>query len=143
MKYHYKIHKEGKGFWAECVEADGWVTQGANMAELQKNMREALNAVLDEPPESNWIPPMPDPSLKGRNIVEVPVEPRIALATMIRKERLEHKFSQRMAAEKMGFKNVIQYQRLESGKTMNPELGTLIKLKRVFPGLSVDAALTA
>ena len=90
MKYHYKIHKEGKGFWAECIESDGWVTQGASMIELEKNMREALNAVLDEPPESNWIPPMPDPTLKGRNIVEVPVEPRIALSTMIRKERLEH-----------------------------------------------------
>ena len=141
MKYHYKIHKEGKGFWAECIESDGWVTQGASMIELEKNMREALNAVLDEPPESNWIPPMPDPTLKGRNIVEVPVEPRIALSTMIRKERLEHKLSQRMAAEKMGFKNVIQYQRLESGRKMNPELETLIKLKRVFPGLSVDAAL--
>lgn len=141
MKYHYRIHKEGKGFWAECIEADGWVTQGRTHDELEKNMYEALNAVLDEPPESNWLPPLPDAGLKGRNIVEVPVDPRIALATSIRRERLENRLSQRAAAGMMGFKNVIQYQRLESGKTLNPELTTLIKLKRLFPGLSVDAAL--
>jgi antitoxin HicB len=141
MKYHYRIHKEGKGYWAECIEADGWVTQANTLAELEKNMHEALNAVLDEPPESNWLPPEPDPRLKGRNIAEVAVEPGIALATLIRKERLEHRLTQRVAAGKLGFKNVIQYQRLESGKTLNPELTTLIKLKRLFPRLSVDAAL--
>jgi antitoxin HicB len=141
MKYHYRIHKTKIGFWAECIEADGWVTQAKSRSELEKNMFEALNAVLDEPLESNWMPPLPNPSLKGRNIVEVPVEPHIALAMLVRQHRLKNKLTQKQAAAKLGMKHVYQYQKLESGKTANPELGTLVKLKGLFPNLSVDAAL--
>lgn len=143
MKYHFRIHKEKDGYWAESVEEGlNANTQADTMEELHKNMKEVLELCLEEPEESTFIPPLPDPSIKGRNIVEVPVDPRIALAAMVRRERLELKLSQRKAAEKLGFKNVIQYQRLESGKNLNPELETLIKLKRIFPGLSVDAVLT-
>jgi hypothetical protein len=38
-------------------------------------------------------------------------------------------------------KHLYQYQKLESSKTSNPELGTLVKLKKLFPDLSVDLAL--
>ena len=41
----------------------------------------------------------------------------------------------------MGIRYVSQYQKLESGKTANAELGTLAKLKKVFPAFSVDAVL--
>ncbi len=143
MKYHFRIHKEKDGYWAESVEEGlNANTQADTLEELHKNMKEVLELCLEEPEESTYIPPLPDPSIKGRNIVEVAVDPKIALAAMVRRERLEHKLSQRKAAEKLGFKNVIQYQRLESGKNLNPELETLIKLKRIFPGLSVDAILT-
>lgn len=140
MKYHFKIHKEGRGFWAQCVEGD-WATQGDTREGLAFNMREALDGVLDEPEDSTWIPPMPDPTIKGRNIVEVEVDPQIALAMMLRVNRLKRGMTQRQAAEKLGIRHVSQYQRLESGKTANPELGTLVKLKRLFPELSVDAVL--
>lgn len=143
MKYHFRIHKEKDGYWAESVEEGlNANTQADTLEELHKNMKEVLELCLEEPEESTFIPPLPDPSIKGRNIVEVPVDPKIALAAMVRRERLEQKLSQRKAAEKLGFKNVIQYQRLESGKNLNPELDTLIKLKRVFPGLSMDGVLT-
>lgn len=143
MKYHFRIHKEKDGYWAESVEKGlNANTQADTLEELHKNMKEVLELCLEEPEESTYIPPLPDPSIKGKNIVAVPVDPKIALAAMVRRERLEHKLSQRKAAEKLGFKNVIQYQRLESGKNLNPELETLIKLKRIFPGLSVDAVLT-
>lgn len=143
MKYHFRIHKEKDGYWAESVEEGlNANTQADTLEELHKNMKEVLELCLEEPEESTYIPPLPDPSIKGKNIVEVPVDPKIALAAMVRRERLEHKLSQRKAAEKLGFKNVIQYQRLESGKNLNPELETLIKLKRIFPGLSVDDVLT-
>lgn len=142
MKYHFRIHKEKKGYWAESVEAGlNANTQADTLDKLYKNMKKVLELCLEEPEGSHYIPPLPDPTIKGKNIVEVPVDPKIALAAMVRRERLEQKLSQRKAAEKMGFKNVIQYQRLESGKTTNPELETLIKLKRIFPGLSVDSAL--
>lgn len=143
MKYHFRIHKEKDGYWAESVEEGlNANTQADTLEELHKNMKEVLELCLEEPEASTYIPPLPDPSIKGKNIVEVPVDPKIALAAMVRRERLEHKLSQRKVAEKLGFKNVIQYQRLESGKNLNPELETLIKLKRIFPGLSVDAVLT-
>jgi len=42
MYYHFKIHKEPDGYWAECIELEGCVTQGDSLDELQKNMEEAL-----------------------------------------------------------------------------------------------------
>jgi antitoxin HicB len=141
MKYHFRIHKEGEGFWAKCEEADGWVTQADDRNELMHNMREVLDLILDEPEDSKWIPPMPDPSIKGRNIVEVEVDPRTAMAMLIRVNRLKNGLTQREAATRLGMKHLYQYQKLESSKTSNPELGTLVKLKKLFPDLSVDLAL--
>lgn len=141
MKYHFKVHKEGKGYWAECLESGGWLTQADTREELDYNMQEALNAVLDEPSDSDWIPPLPNPKLKGRNVVEVLVDPMIAMATTIRLHRLKGKLTQKQAAEKLGMKHVYQYQKLESGKTANPELRTLARLKALFPSLSIDAVL--
>jgi antitoxin HicB len=141
VRYHFKVHKEGAGYWAQCIEYDGCLTQGDGRDELDHNMQEALDLILDDPPESTWIPPMPDPSIKGRNIVEVEVDPRIALAMLIRVNRLKQGLTQREAATRLGMKHVYQYQKLESSKTSNPELGTLVKLKRLFPDFSVDLAL--
>lgn len=141
MKYHFKIHKTKSGFWAECIEADGWATQAETREGLEANMREVLEGVLSEPSDSKWIPPLPDPTIKGRNIVEVSVDPKVALATLVRISRLNRGLSQRQAAERMGFRHVIQYQRLEQARTLNPELDTLLKLKRLFPEFSLDEAL--
>ena len=27
MKYHFKVHKGGKGYWAECIELVGCITE--------------------------------------------------------------------------------------------------------------------
>ena len=48
MNYHFKIHKEKKGFWAECLEIPGCLTQGDNINQLQANMHEALSLMLDD-----------------------------------------------------------------------------------------------
>ena len=143
MKYHFRIHKEKGGYWAESVEKGlNANTQADTLEELHKNMQEVLDLCLEEPDDrSTYIPPMPDPTIKGRSIVQVPVTPSVALAAMVRRERLEHKLTQRKAADRMGFKNVIQYQRLESGKTANAELSTLAKIKKAFPSISMDEIL--
>jgi predicted RNase H-like HicB family nuclease len=78
MKYHYRIYKEGTGYWAKCIELDGALTQGDSMDELMFNMHEALNLILDEPIESDMRFLMPVTTLKGKNIVEIEVEPEIA-----------------------------------------------------------------
>ncbi len=139
MKYHFRIHKQAKGYWAEGIEIDWANTQAKTLVELEKNMKEVLELCLEEPDDRTcFIPPMPDPSIKGRNIVIVTPDPRIALAALIRKERIEAKLSQRETASRMGIKHISQYQKLESGKTANAELDTLAKLKKVFPHLSMD-----
>ena len=40
MFYNFKIHKEKKGFWAECLELKGCVTQADTYHALLKNMEE-------------------------------------------------------------------------------------------------------
>jgi antitoxin HicB len=140
MKYHFRMHKNETFPWAQCIEGD-WTTQGHTLEELEFNMREALNAVLDEPEDSTWIPPMPDSTIKGRHIVEVEVDPKIAMAMMVRVSRLKSGLTQREATRRMGIAHVSQYQRLESGKTANPEWATLVKLKKLFPDFSVDFVL--
>jgi antitoxin HicB len=144
MKYHFKVHKAEKwevGFWAHGLELRGCVTQGDTREELEFNMAEALNGMLDEPEESKHIFPDPDPTLKGRNIVAVPVDPQIAFAMQVRQSRLKNKWTQKEAAKALGMKNIFSYQRLESSKTANPELSTLMRLCAVFPGFSVDRIL--
>ena len=142
MQYHFRIHKGKKGYWAESLEKGlGVTTQGDTLAELEKNLREALNLALNEPDDSKWMPPMPDESLHGKNVLSISVEPRVALATLIRISRLKQGLTQRNAADKMGIKHIRQYQLLESGNA-NPELGTLVKLKKTYPELSLDAVAT-
>ncbi|MEO6096693.1 MAG: helix-turn-helix transcriptional regulator [Fibrobacteria bacterium] len=141
MKYHFKIHKGKKFLWAECLELKGCLTQGENREHLQLMMDDALSAYLDEPEGSKHIFPMPDPSLKGRNIVTASVDTKTAMAMVLRQSRLQMKLTQRQVADKLGMKHIFQYQKLESGKTANPELATLSKLKTVFPNLSVDSVL--
>lgn len=72
MIYHFKIHKEHAGFWAQCIELPGIFTQGDSKEELEQNMREALNLYLDEDPATLATITPPDSSIKlSKNIVEV------------------------------------------------------------------------
>jgi len=78
MKYHFKIHKEGKFFWAQCIELEGCITQATTIAKLHKNMQEALNLYIREPEASMDLAPLPDPSIKkSKNIVQVALDPQI------------------------------------------------------------------
>ncbi len=144
MKYHFHINKEKrKGYWARCVELEGCTTQGASEAELRKNMEVALNLFLDEPTDSKTVFPLPKKSYKGRNIVEVQVAPRVALAFLLRKYRLERDLTQTQAAKLLGLKGLYSYQRLESSKTANPEFETIVRIKKAFPELKLDELLAA
>jgi len=61
--YHFKIHQEGKFFWAQCLELEGCVTQARSLRKLQENMREALNLYVDEPEDSTDCANFPDPTI--------------------------------------------------------------------------------
>lgn len=140
MRYHFKVHKEKKGFWAECIELPGCVTQADTKEELDINMQDALNLYLEEVEDYEYLAPMPKASIKeGRNIVEVPVDPSVALAFSIRYQRIKQGLTQRQAADHLGMKAIYSYQRLE--KRCNPTLDLIYKLVLLFPALSLDKIL--
>ncbi|MCB1081774.1 MAG: type II toxin-antitoxin system HicB family antitoxin [Chlamydiia bacterium] len=143
MKYHFKIHKEGRFYWAQCIELEGCITQAKTLKELDANMQEALNLYIQEPEDSADLAPLPKPSIrKTKNIVEVPVDPEIAFSFMVRYHRIKkQKLTQNQAAKKMGFETLYSYQRLES-KRCNPSLKILSKVKKAFPGFSIDYAVS-
>jgi predicted RNase H-like HicB family nuclease/DNA-binding XRE family transcriptional regulator len=140
MKYHFKVHKEKKGFWAECLELNGCVTQADNKDELYKNCEEALNLFLEEPADSNTIFPLPKVSLDDKNnTIKINVEPEIALAVLLRNYRLTAGMTQRQAAEILGIKNIYSYQRLE--KKSNPTLAVINKIHTMLPGIELQYLL--
>jgi predicted RNase H-like HicB family nuclease/DNA-binding XRE family transcriptional regulator len=138
MTYHFKVHREKGGYWAECLELKGCASEGDTREDLEHNAREALNLYLDEPENSTASFPLPKPAT-GAGILDVPVDPGIALSVLLRNYRLRHRCTQRQIARRLGMKNLYSYQRLE--RRSNPSLQTLQKLKRVFPDLSVDYLL--
>ena len=138
MNYHFKIHKEGKGFWAQCIELEGCVTQADNLKELKTNMQEALNLYIEEDENSEDLACLPNNSIKiEKNIIEIPVDPQVAFAFLVRFYRIKHGMTQQEAAKKLGFPNIYSYQRLETRKC-NPRLETIASIKKLFPELSID-----
>ncbi|MCB1213128.1 MAG: type II toxin-antitoxin system HicB family antitoxin [Chlamydiia bacterium] len=141
MRYHFKIHKENQGFWAECLELSGCVTQADTREELDFNMQEALNLYLEEFEDDRFLAPQPNPLIRvDSHTVEVSVEPSIALAVSIRYQRIKQGLTQREAADQLGMKAIYSYQRLE--KRCNPTLEMINKLVHLFPALSVDEVLS-
>lgn len=138
MNYHFKVHKEGKGYWAECLELQGCQTQGDSKAELAKNMEEALNLFLDEPADSPVLFHLPDNTLTGANIVEVRVNPKVALAYLLRAFRHRYGWSQSQACKAIGMNGLFSYQRLERSKTANPRFETLVRIKQAYPEFELD-----
>ncbi len=138
MTYHFRIHR-GKISWAECVELEGCVTQAADLAELNRNMKEALNLYLLEPETSKVVFPLPR-ALDGRgNLVAVEVEPSIAFSVLLRRLRLRAGMTQRQAASRIGMRSLYSYQRLE--RRSNPSLAMMKKVKALFPEFSADLVL--
>ncbi len=144
MFYHFRIHKGGKkegGYWAECVELDGAVTQGDTLKELRRNMEEALNLYLDEREDPSLVFPLPKKKVRGKNIERVKVNPSIAFAVATRAARAANKLSQRKAAARMGIP-LRSFQLLESSRTANPRWDTVRKLLQAFPNFPIDLLTT-
>ncbi|NGX48441.1 MAG: hypothetical protein K940chlam5_00026 [Candidatus Anoxychlamydiales bacterium] len=141
MRYHFKMHKEGKSFWAECLELKGCITQGNSKAELLENMQEALNLYLEEPENSSYLAPLPKKIKKTTaSIIEVHVDPEIAFSFLVRYYRIKNNMTQAELAKELGFKRIYSYQRLE--RKCNPTLETIFMIKSFFPEFSIDYALS-
>ena len=137
MNYHFSIHKEKSGFWAECVELEGCHTQADTLDELEKACLEALNVYLEEPTSSSIAFPLPDESLeKDRKLLSIKVEPEIALAVLLRHHRKNKKLTQKQVSTMLGMKNVYSYQRLE--RKSNPTLKIMKSIHTVFPDMKIE-----
>lgn len=142
MQYHFKIHKEGDGFWAQCIELPGCITQADTKQDLQRNMQEALNLFVDEEPNSQDVAALPDPSIKlSKTVVEVSLDSQIAFAFLLRYWRIKYGFTQKEAARRIGFDTIYSYQRLET-KRCNPSLKILSLVKKLYPEFSIDLTFT-
>lgn len=139
MKYHFKVNKEKNGYSAVCIELPGCITQANTLNRLEKNMSDALNLYLDEPNDSKVICQWPKKNLKGKNIYNVEVNPRVAFSFALRMARLSRKLTQRQAADLIGIVGSLNnYQRLENSDTANPVLETIVRIKRAFPDFPLD-----
>jgi antitoxin HicB len=142
MLYHFKIHKEIDGYWAECLELDGCQTQADTISDLKINMEEVLNLYLSEPQGSKLIFPMPlKKAPSGTNITKVPVEPSVAFSYLMRKTRLQKKLTLKEMAKILKYKNINTYAKLERAKTANPELKTIAKIKNTFSDFPIGLIL--
>jgi len=141
MKYHFKVHKEGTRFWAQCLELEGCITQADSRAELDKNMQEALNLYIEEEADSPDLAAMPDGKIKAsKTVVAVFVDPQVAFTFLVRYWRIKHGLTQKEAAKRMGFDTLYSYQRLEA-RRCNPSLKIITMVKKVFPEFSLDSAI--
>ena len=138
MQYHFNVHNEENGYWAECLELDGCFTQADDFEQLQTNMHQALNFYLSEPEDSQVLFPLPNNDLSSQNFQKVKVDPKVALSFLLRRKRILNKLTQAQVAEKLGLKNIWSYQRLEKPSSANASVTTLAKLMQVFPDLELD-----
>ncbi|MDP8204594.1 MAG: hypothetical protein P9L95_08705 [Candidatus Tenebribacter mawsonii] len=138
MFYHFKVHQEDNGLWAECIELEGCNTQADDIDQLKVNMHQALNLYLSEPENSQVIFPLPLKTTTVSNIHLVKVDSAVALSFLLRRNRVLHELTQVQVAKKLGFKNIWNYQRLEKPSSANPTLSTLNKLQNIFPDLELN-----
>ena len=137
MTYHFNVHEDKKGFWAECVELSGCVTQAESFDELELQCKEALNLYLEEPKDSKMVFPLPNESLDSdKTLIKAEVDPEIALAVLLRFYRFNSKLTQKQMAEMLGMKNLYSYQRLE--KRSNPTLSIIKKIHSIFPEIRIE-----
>jgi len=140
MKYHFTIHEEENGYWAECCELVGCIAESDSIENLEKECHETLNLYLEEKTDSKIVFPLPNSTLENKkNILSITVDPEIALAIMLRNQRLHSNMTQKEVSEKLGMKNIYSYQRLE--KKSNPTLSIIKKIHKVFPEIKFEYLL--
>ena len=70
--FHFIVHRaEEGGFWGEAVELPGAMSQGRTEEELERNMRDALLAVLESHIADGEEPPFEDYVRTQQMIVSV------------------------------------------------------------------------
>ena len=66
MKYHFTIHEEENGYWAECCELVGCIAESDSIENLEKECHETLNLYLEEKTDSKVVFPSPNSTLENK-----------------------------------------------------------------------------
>ena len=137
MRYHFKVHEDEDGLWAECAELPGCRTQADTRDELPATCEESLNLYLEEPQDPKVVFPLPDDLLDADpSFLGIEVEPELAFAVLLRFHRHISRLTQKQVAEMLGMKNIYSYQRLE--RRSNPSLSLIKKIHRIFPKINLE-----
>jgi hypothetical protein len=139
MHYHFKVHKEGNAYWAECCEFSAHTcTDGpGTLDDLRKQCVECLDVALYRDDNDPDDIPMPNYSLdNNKRLLKIPVEPGRAFSMLLKKSRLRSKLTQKEAAARLGMKNLYSYQRLE--KKPNPTLAVMERVWKAFPDIKLE-----
>mgnify|MGYP001613988747 FL=1 len=128
MTYYAKVFKREGVYAVEFPELPNINTWGKTKDNALIMASDALNGALETDSERGFDFPAPVIH-KGKNYFPIVVEPHIAMAIEIRKER-GHK-SQREIAGKLGVAYQV-YQKLENPRTSNPPMKTLEKVARIY-----------
>lgn len=138
MEYHFEVHREDEGgYWAECVELKGCLSDGDSLEELKFRIEDSLNLYLNEPPGSNMVFALPDKNLDNRDeLLRIPVKPNIAFALLVRHCRISHHYTLEQAQEQVGLKNRNSYVRLETPG--NPTIESISLVKKAFPEINLN-----
>ena len=125
MKYYCTLKKEDGVYYVAFSDLPHVFTFGNTKKEALEMAREALNGVLES--ETSRGIKIALPNFISEYAVEV--EPNIAFAIMLRKNRGNK--TQIEVADKLNI-SYQQYQNLENPKKTNPTLKTIAKLQKIF-----------
>ena len=125
MKYYCTLKKEDGVYYVAFPDLPHVFTFGNTKKEALEMAREALNGVLES--ETSRGIKIALPNFISEYAVEV--EPNIAFAIMLRKNRGNK--TQIEVADKLNI-SYQQYQNLENPKKTNPTLKTIAKLQKIF-----------
>jgi antitoxin HicB len=73
----------------------------------------------------------------------VNVDPCVAFSVLLKRMRLKQKLTLREMADKLSYKNINAYAKLEKPKTANPELRTLAKIQNIFQDFPISLIFKA
>jgi predicted RNase H-like HicB family nuclease/DNA-binding XRE family transcriptional regulator len=143
MKYHFKYDKDERGgYWGESLEIEGCRSEGDTLEELKKNLTEVLNLCLESAYNDQEDFVFPEEKFEGQNdVLGIKPDVNVLFANLLKYYRKKNKLTQKSIAEKLGYKSVWAYQKLENSKYGNVQLKTLAKIEEIFPDFNLNYVL--
>ena len=144
MRYHFKYYTDERGgYYGECVEIDGCRSEGDTLDGLKKNLTEALNLCLESSfdEKEEFIFPDKNYNETEENVLSIKPDINILFANLLKYYRKQNNLTQKIVSEKLGYKSVWAYQKLENSKYGNVQLKTLAKIEEIFPNFDLNGIL--